>query len=226
MKHAIINKRYYSDKGSSKKFHGAASFVLSSRLFILPDGNVTICEQLYWNSHFIIGDVQRTNLKDIWQSQEALYLCNLSRQDIGQHNKCQACTHFEECFRYGNRCWNNITKAYGKKYWDYPDPRCILAPKKTNRLDHAQRVRYGKSDEGRAPMRGLYAGALLAISGPHGEGEPGVLCHTFRHHRGRGLRRHQGHLSADRAVCRPQGGCSLGRHEAETGAELRPGPQS
>ena len=114
MKHAIINKRYYSDKGSSKKFHGAASFVLSSRLFILPDGNVTICEQLYWNSHFIIGDVQRTNLKDIWQSQEALYLCNLSRQDIGQHNKCQACTHFEECFRYGNRCWNNITKAYGK----------------------------------------------------------------------------------------------------------------
>ena len=136
MKHDIINKRYYSDKGSSKKFHGAASFVLSSRLFILPDGKVTICEQLYWNSHFIIGDVQRTNLKDIWQSQEALYLCNLSRQDIGQHNKCQACTHFEECFRYGNRCWNNITKAYGKKYWDYPDPRCILAPKKTNRLDH------------------------------------------------------------------------------------------
>ena len=136
MKHDIINKRYYFDKGSSKKFHGAASFVLSSRLFILPDGKVTICEQLYWNSHFIIGDVQRTNLKDIWQSQEALYLCNLSRQDIGQHNKCQACTHFEECFRYGNRCWNNITKAYGKKYWDYPDPRCILAPKKTNRLDH------------------------------------------------------------------------------------------
>ena len=69
MKHAIINKRYYSDKGSSKKFHGAASFVLSSRVFILPDGNVTICEQLYWNSHFIIGDVQRTNLKDIrWPS--------------------------------------------------------------------------------------------------------------------------------------------------------------
>lgn len=65
MKHDIINKRYYSDKGSSKKFHGAASFVLSSRLFILPDGKVTICEQLYWNSHFIIGDVQRTNLKDI-----------------------------------------------------------------------------------------------------------------------------------------------------------------
>ena len=125
MKHDIINKRYYSDKGSSKKFHGAASFVLSSRLFILPDGKVTICEQLYWNSHFIIGDVQRTNLKDIWQSQEALYLCNLSRQDIGQHNKCQACTHFEECFRYGNRCWNNITKAYGKKYWDYPDPTLL-----------------------------------------------------------------------------------------------------
>lgn len=136
MNHDIIDKKYYSDEGGSKKFHGAACSALSSHLFILPDGKVTICEQLYWNSRFIIGDVQKGNLKDIWQSQDALYLCNLSRKDIGQHSKCHTCTNFEECFGYGNRCWSNIIKAYGKECWDYPDPRCIFAPKMTHKLDY------------------------------------------------------------------------------------------
>ena len=28
-------------------------------MYILPDGKVTICEELYWNEHFIIGDVTK-----------------------------------------------------------------------------------------------------------------------------------------------------------------------
>ena len=134
--HDIIEKKYYSDKGGSRNFHGAACSALNNHLFILPDGKVTICEQLYWNSRFIIGDVRKTNLKDIWQSQEALHLCNLSRKDIGEHSKCRSCNCFEECFGYANRCWSNIIKAYGEDCWDYPDPRCIYAPKMTNRLDY------------------------------------------------------------------------------------------
>ena len=32
-----------------------------------------------------------------------------------------------------NRCWAEVIKAYGDEHWDYPDPRCKLAPKmKTN----------------------------------------------------------------------------------------------
>ena len=38
-------------------------------------------------------------------------------------------------FDYGNmnRCWAEVVKAYGDEHWDYPDPRCKLAPEmKTN----------------------------------------------------------------------------------------------
>lgn len=132
----IVEKKYYSDEGGSMNFHGAACSALNSHLFILPDGKVTICEQLYWNPRFIIGDVQKANLKEIWQSEKALYLCNLSRKDIGQDSKCRTCTCFEECFGYANRCWSNIIKAYGEDCWDYPDPRCIYAPRMTNSLDY------------------------------------------------------------------------------------------
>lgn len=69
-------------------------------------------------------------------NQEALYLCKLSRKDIGQHSKCHTCTNFEECCRYGNRCWSNIIKAYGKECRDYPDHRCIFAPEMTHKLDY------------------------------------------------------------------------------------------
>lgn len=33
-----------------------------------------------------------------------------------------------------NRCWAEILKAYGDENWDYPDPRCIKAPKMKNNL--------------------------------------------------------------------------------------------
>ena len=133
---SAIEKQYYTDEGGSMHFNGAVCSALNSHLFILPDGKVTICEQLYWNPRFIIGDAKKSGLKEIWQSPEALHLCNLSRKDLSRQSKCKACTYFEECFEYGNRCWSDIIKAYGKECWDYPDPRCRLAPEMKNRLDY------------------------------------------------------------------------------------------
>lgn len=76
-------------------FNGAVCSALSSHLFILPDGKVTICEQLYWNPRFIIGDAKKSGLKEIWQSPEALHLCNLSRKDLSRQSKCKACTYLK-----------------------------------------------------------------------------------------------------------------------------------
>lgn len=67
---------------------------------------------------------------------KAGHLCSLSRKDIGRESKCRTCRDFEDCFKYGNRCWSDIIKAYGKECWDYPDPRCKLAPEMTYRLDY------------------------------------------------------------------------------------------
>lgn len=133
---SILKKRYYLDAGGSRHFNGATCSALNSHLFILPDGKVTICEQLYWNSRFIIGNAKASGLKEIWHSAAATHLCNLSRNDISRQSKCHDCSCFEECFGYGNRCWSNIVKAYGKECWDYPDPRCCRAPQMINRLDY------------------------------------------------------------------------------------------
>lgn len=136
MNRSVVDKHYYADKGGSRHFRGATCSALNNHLFILPDGKVTICEQLYWNSRFIIGDASESSLADIWNSQKAVHLCNPARKDIGRESRCRTCSHFEDCFRYGNRCWSDIIKAYGKEHWDYPDPRCSLAPEMTYRLDY------------------------------------------------------------------------------------------
>ena len=44
---------------------------LFSSLYILPDGQVTMCEQLYWNKRFIIGNVKTQSIAEIWNSGES-----------------------------------------------------------------------------------------------------------------------------------------------------------
>jgi len=38
------------------------------RMFILPDGQVTLCEQRYWSPRFIIGDVSKTGISEVWNA--------------------------------------------------------------------------------------------------------------------------------------------------------------
>ncbi len=47
------------------------------QLFVLPDGNVTICEELYWHPKFIVGNILEQSLNDIWNSEAALiFICS------------------------------------------------------------------------------------------------------------------------------------------------------
>jgi hypothetical protein len=55
--------RCNESKGGSQNFKGAECSANSSHIFILPDGKVTIGEQLYWKPHFIIGDLSRQTIK-------------------------------------------------------------------------------------------------------------------------------------------------------------------
>lgn len=132
----VVHKQFKQAEGGSCNFSGSECSALTTHLFVLPDGKVTICEQLYWNPHFIIGDVTQSGLKEVWDSDRALQLYSLSRNDISSHSYCRECTLFESCFSYRNRCWSDIIKAYGADCWDYPDPRCMYAPEMKNRLDY------------------------------------------------------------------------------------------
>jgi radical SAM protein with 4Fe4S-binding SPASM domain len=99
-----------------------------SNLYILPDGQVTICEELYWHPKFIVGDVTQQSIQEIWDSNAATSLYHLSQSDFPEGGACKSCTHFRECRSRQGVCWKMIFQAYGKEAWYNPDPRCPLAP--------------------------------------------------------------------------------------------------
>ncbi len=125
-----FNKRYfYAEKGSSS-FEGSKCSALNHHLFVLPDGKCTICEQLYWNQNFVIGDLNADDILSVWNSPKALELLNIEQHNINPQSACHNCSFYEDCFKiYRNRCWVDIIKSYGENNWDFPDPRCKFAPK-------------------------------------------------------------------------------------------------
>ncbi len=100
-----------------------------SSLFVLPDGKVTICEQLYWNPRFIVGDVTKQSLAEIWNSEKALNLYYLQQSALSEKSRCKVCKYFVDCRqKMGGVCWKEVISAYGSENWDYPDPTCPFAP--------------------------------------------------------------------------------------------------
>lgn len=61
----------YKGKPNDQCFKGGSCGILENRLFVLPDGKVTLCEQLYWHPQFILGDLKEQTLAEIWQSPRA-----------------------------------------------------------------------------------------------------------------------------------------------------------
>lgn len=114
--------------------HGGSCGILQNRLFILPDGKVSVCEQMYWHKDFIIGDLKSSSIQDIWNSERALQLFNVSKSLFREDSPCMKCSHFDDGNAKKRRCVVKVIKAYGADNWDYPDPRCKFAPKFNNDL--------------------------------------------------------------------------------------------
>lgn len=131
-----LDRKYYSDKGGSKNFNGSRCPALNTHFFILPDGKVTICEQLYNHPFFIIGDVSKDGLCTVWNSERSIYLAKKVWNDVRPSSKCFLCELRKECFDSNNRCWADIMKAYGKDNYDYPDPRCKMADRMKNYIGY------------------------------------------------------------------------------------------
>jgi radical SAM protein with 4Fe4S-binding SPASM domain len=94
---------------------------------ILPDGKVSVCEELYDHPEFVIGDLKRQSVMEVWTSSEALALLHPDQAAVPE-GPCKSCASFDECNSFKGRCWRDVLKTYG---WDkhyYPDPRCPSAP--------------------------------------------------------------------------------------------------
>jgi radical SAM protein with 4Fe4S-binding SPASM domain len=99
------------------------------QLFILPDGNVTICEELMFHPQFILGNVIKQDLKTIWKNNR---LKSLEEKLSYTGSRCGKCKEFANCKGLESRgvCWKEILHAYGSDKWNYPDPKCSHAPAK------------------------------------------------------------------------------------------------
>jgi radical SAM protein with 4Fe4S-binding SPASM domain len=131
---SYTERGFYSCSSGSMNFPGGECSANRDHMFVLPDGKVTICEQLYWNEKFIVGDINNSSIIDIWNSPKSIFLANLQRSDFSSGSKCKNCNIFEKCHVNVNKCWADILKAYGNENWDFPDPRCSYAPQMHNRI--------------------------------------------------------------------------------------------
>lgn len=126
---AALEEQFYKGALKDDCFKGGACSILQNRLFVLPDGKVTICEQLYWNPAFLVGDLKKQSLEEIWQSPRAKAIYAMNKDAISKDSGCYSCNSYADCNKKHRKCIVKITKAYGAKHWDYPDPRCCKAPK-------------------------------------------------------------------------------------------------
>lgn len=103
---------------------------------LLPDGQVTICEELYWNKNFIIGNLAHQSIEEVWNSSKALSLFHLKKEAITPQSACKTCMDFEKCRHKLGVCWKNVLAYHGEDKWDYPDPTCPRSPILNESIDY------------------------------------------------------------------------------------------
>jgi len=123
-------KEYKEGFDEKAKIFYARSFCTANinQYCILPDGQVTICEELYWHPQFIIGNILENSISEIWKSEKALKLYNISQEDVSVHSPCKTCKGFSSCRKYEGVCWSDVLTAYGNENWDFPASNCPYAP--------------------------------------------------------------------------------------------------
>ncbi|MGM9867976.1 MAG: radical SAM protein [Lepagella sp.] len=91
---------------------------------ILANGLCSVCEMLYENPEYVLGDVNKSTVKEIWNSEKALDLYHMKQQHVPQSSPCSECAVFEKCRNgFGKRiCYLDIAKIGHSKF--EPDPRC------------------------------------------------------------------------------------------------------
>jgi len=96
--------------------------------YVLPDGIVTLCEQIYWHPFFILGDLSKQSIMEVWNSEKALSLWNIKQSEIKKESPCSNCKIFEKCRHGQGSCWRMAIQAYGLDNYDFPYPQCPFAP--------------------------------------------------------------------------------------------------
>jgi radical SAM protein with 4Fe4S-binding SPASM domain len=125
----LIGDPYKGDESERASVFSKRAICTANRggFVVLPDGRVTICEELYFHEGFIIGDLYKQNIIEIWNSPKALELAHPSQSSVPD-GSCKDCSDFSNCHEGLGRCFRDCLKAYGVNRPHWPDPRCPRAP--------------------------------------------------------------------------------------------------
>lgn len=104
-------------------------FANSYSMSILASGECTICEMLYDNKNFSLGNIRKQRLLDIWNGSKALKLYSPKQSEMSDRSPCHNCTVFDKCkSSIAKRvCYVDIAKVNKDNAFSMPDPRCPMA---------------------------------------------------------------------------------------------------
>lgn len=92
---------------------------------ILPNGDVVLCEQMPHDPRFVVGNVARRSLMEVWQSPELMQFI-VPDQALFAGTACGDCDEFDVCHRVFGRCFRDALFNYGSIH--APSPNCPRAP--------------------------------------------------------------------------------------------------
>lgn len=118
-----IQKLYTSEVEFVKKNKGCMANFYS--MAIMSNGKATLCEMLYYNKIFYLGDAQKESIEKIWNSELAA-MFNFCNKETSENTPCYSCQEFDKCKRMNFKkiCIVDVINTHGADKWYYPDPRC------------------------------------------------------------------------------------------------------
>ncbi|MCP4582968.1 MAG: radical SAM protein [candidate division Zixibacteria bacterium] len=94
---------------------------------LLPDGKVAMCEELYYQPQYIMGDLKKQSIMEMWNSPEAKSI-SYPPKELFPDGPCRDCESLAACHYFPGRCVRESIKFFGEGKHYYPDPRCPKAP--------------------------------------------------------------------------------------------------
>jgi len=92
-----------------------------NNLIITPDGKVLLCEQLPSKKDFVVGDLTRQSIKEVWNS-EALHTITHPTRESFQKTICFGCKEFDDCINTRGQCFRDNYFDFGVLY--HPQKKC------------------------------------------------------------------------------------------------------
>lgn len=95
---------------------------------VLPNGEVTICEQLPYLPELILGNLRSQSIEELWNSDKVLnFLAPPARETFNSDTPCKTCSedNYDKCHRVFSRCLKDCYSYYRNLH--SPDIRCSLA---------------------------------------------------------------------------------------------------